>query len=202
MRNTLLTLIFTLALFTNANSETYSYGSLGYAKHIAEDPHDENGSTYLSDPEDNGMLVSYGFGDRTGNFAMETEFSYFTEVTQNLTSGVNVDVSTLSLMENFMYAPDLGSNGYLLAGIGLGFGRTNVDTSYSASGDTFSGDKTQTNFAHQLILGFGVEMYEIVFKRSDFGEVEGGKGTSSSGGAYSADEFDSIYNSISLRYKF
>ena len=42
----------------------------------------------------------------------------------------------------------------------------------------------------------------IAMVHSDFGEVEGGKGTSSCGGAYSADEFDSIYNSISLRYKF
>ena len=44
--------------------------------------------------------------------------------------------------------------------------------------------------------------FELVFKHSNFGEVEGGSGKTSAGGTYNADEFDSIYNSIAFRIKY
>ena len=194
----LISLIFAL----NAHSENYSYGSLGLTKHVAEDPHDSSGSTYFNDPDDKGMVISYGFGNKSGNLALETEFSYYGEVTQKLTSDVSVDVTTFSIMENIMYTSEFGSNGYILAGLGLGWGRTNVDTNYNASGDTLNKDNDNTTFGHQIILGYGLENYEIVFKHSDFGEVKGGSGTTSGSNTYAADEFDSVYKSISLRYKF
>ena len=202
MKKILTLCILSLILAFNAHSENYSYFSLGLTEHTAEDPHDSSGTTYLKDPDDRGLVVSYGFGNRSGNLAIETEFSYYGEVTQKLTSDVNVDITTLSIMENIMYTSDAGSNGYILAGLGLGFSRTNVDTNYNSSGDTLNKSKDTTNFGHQIILGFGIEKYEIVFKHSDFGEVKGGSGTTSNGNSYAADEFDSVYNSISLKYKF
>ena len=52
------------------------------------------------------------------------------------------------------------------------------------------------------MLGFGSENYEIILKRSNFGEVEGGSGTTSAGSSYVADEFDNIYNSIVFKVKY
>jgi len=47
------------------------------------------------------------------------------------------------------------------------------------------------------MLGFGFEDIEILYKHTDLGEVKSGSTSS-----YSADEFDNISKSISIRYKF
>lgn len=194
----LLSLIFTL----NAHSESYRYGSLGLTKNIADNPHDLGGFTYGdADADDEGSVISYGFGTRSGNLALETEFSYYEEVTLKLERRISVDVTTFSIMENIMYTSEFGSNGYILAGLGLGLGHTNVDTSARFS-TPFDKDNDNTDFAHQIILGYGMENYEIVFKQSEFGIVKGGSGTTSAGSRYNPELFDNRIKSISLRYKF
>lgn len=194
----LLSLIFTL----NAHSESYRYGSLGLTNNIADNPHDLGGFTYGdADADDEGSVISYGFGTRSGNLALETEFSYYEEVTLKLERRISVDVTTFSIMENIMYTSEFGSNGYILAGLGLGLGHTNVDTSARFS-TPFDKDNDNTDFAHQIILGYGMENYEIVFKQSEFGIVKGGSGTTSAGSRYNPELFDNRIKSISLRYKF
>tara|TARA_E500000178_G_scaffold343568_1_gene390545 strand:+ start:890 stop:1537 length:648 start_codon:yes stop_codon:yes gene_type:complete len=195
----LLSLIFTL----NAHSESYRYGSLGLTKNIADNPHDLGGFTYGdADADDEGSVISYGFGTRSGNLALETEFSYYEEVTLKLERRISVDVTTFSIMENIMYTSEFGSNGYILAGLGLGLGHTNVNTSARFSSSPFDKDNDNTDFAHQIILGYGMENYEIVFKQSEFGIVKGGSGTTSAGSRYNPELFDNRIKSISLRYKF
>ena len=201
MKLVIKTFIATFLLFNFVQAAEYSGLSIGYTKHIAEDPHDSQGSTYLSDPEENGFVIGYFAGDRSGGSAFEWEASYYSEVSQKLTSGVTVDVSTLTQMLNFMATPgedDL----YGIFGAGVGYGYTIVDTSYKSGSTTFNGDNGNWNFAYQLILGLGSDDYEIVFKRSHFGEVKGGSGKTSANGTYSADEFDNIYNSIIYKMKF
>ncbi len=48
--------IFILLIFTTISfhsyAEEFSFGSIGYTKHTAEDIHDSVGSTYLNDPEE------------------------------------------------------------------------------------------------------------------------------------------------------
>ena len=188
-------------IFNFSQAAEYSGFSIGYTKHIAEDPHDSQGSSYLSDPEENGFVIGYFEGDKSGESAFEWEATYYSEVSQKLTTGVTVDVSTLTQMLNFMATPG-ESDFYGIFGAGLGYGYTMVDTSYKSGSTTFNGDNDNWNFAYQLILGFGGEKYEIVFKRSHFGEVKGGSGKTSANGTYSADEFDNIYNSIVYKIKF
>ena len=101
-----------------------------------------------------------------------------------------------------MYTSEFGSNGYILAGLGLGLGHTNVDTNSRFSNDPFDKDNDNTDFAHQIILGYGMENYEIVFKQSEFGIVKGGSGKTPAGNRYNPDMFDNKIKSISLRYKF
>lgn len=195
----LLSLIFAL----NAHSESYRYGSLGLTKNVADNPHDIGGFAYGdANPDDEDSVISYGFGTRSGNLALETEFSYYGEVTQKLERRISVDVTTFSIMENIMYTSEFGSNGYILAGLGLGLGLTNVDTNSRFSGDPFDKDNDNTDFAHQIILGYGMGNYEIVFKQSEFGIVKGGSGTTAAGSTYNPDMFDNKIKSISLRYKF
>ena len=195
----LLSLIFAL----NAHSESYRYGSLGLTKNVADNPHDIGGFTYGdADPDDEGSVISYGFGNRSGNLALETEFSYYTEATQKLASTIRADVTTFSIMENIMYTSKFGSNGYILAGLGLGLGHTHVQTIEGVAEITFEKDNDNTDFAHQIILGYGMENYEIVFKQSEFGIVKGGSGTTPAGSRYNPDMFDNKIKSISLRYKF
>ena len=194
-----LSIIFTL----NAHSENYRYVSLGLTKNVADNPHDLGGFTYGDgDPDDKGSVISFGFGNRSGNLAVETEFSYYEEVTQKLERRISVDVTTFSIMENIMYTSEFGSNGYILAGLGLGLGHTIVDTNSRFSGDPFDKDNDNTDFAHQIILGYGMENYEIVFKQSEFGIVKGGSGKTPAGNRYNPDMFDNKIKSISLRYKF
>ena len=69
-------------------------------------------------------------------------------------------------------------------------------------GVTFSGENDKINFTYQLIASYGINNVEFLFKYSDFGEVKGGSGTASNGATYVSDEFDNIYQSIGLRYKF
>ena len=194
-----LSIIFAL----NAHSENYRYVSLGLTKNVADNPHDLSGFTYGDgDPDDKGSVISFGFGNRSGNLAVETEFSYYEEVTQKLERRISVDVTTFSIMENIMYTSEFGSNGYILAGLGLGLGHTIVDTNSRFSGDPFDKDNDNTDFAHQIILGYGMENYEIVFKQSEFGIVKGGSGKTPAGNRYNPDMFDNKIKSISLRYKF
>ena len=68
--------------------EEYSTVSLGYTKHIAEDPHDSGGTTYYSDPEENGFVLGFALGQRSGGISTEVETSYYSEVSQKLTSDV------------------------------------------------------------------------------------------------------------------
>ena len=182
-------------------AEEYSAVSLGYTKHIAEDPHDSGGTTYFSDPEDNGFVVGIALGKNSDGISTEFETNYYSEVSQKLTSDVTVDVSTIASMFNVMATPGENEH-YGIFGGGVGFGYSMVDTSYTSGGTTFNGDEGTFNFGYQLILGLGSENYEVVFKHSNFGEVEGGSGTTSAGDTYNADEFDNVYNSIVLRINY
>ena len=190
-----------ILFFANVKAEDYSGFLIGYTKHIAEDPHDASSSTYFKDPEENGLVIGYFNGQKSDGTAIEGEISYYTEVTQNLTTGVNVDVSTLTSMLNLMATPgDGGFYGILGGGIGIGY--TMVDTSYKSGSTTFNGDNETLQFGYQLMVGFGSGNYEVLLKRANFGEVKGGSGTTSAGGSYVADEFDNIYNSLVFKIKY
>ncbi len=190
-----------ILFFGNLKAEDYSGFLVGYTKHIAEDPHDSGGSTYFKDPEENGLVIGYFNGQRSDGTAIEGEVSYYTEVTQNLTTGVNVDVSTLTSMLNLMATPGDGEF-YGILGGGIGIGYTMVDTSFKSGSTTFNGDNETLQFGYQLMVGFGSGNYEVLLKRANFGEVKGGSGTTSAGGSYAADEFDNIYNSLVFKIKY
>lgn len=194
-------IIFLILTLGNSFAEDYSGFSFGYTKHIAEDPHDSGGTTYFSDPEDNGFVIGFFSGQKSDGTAIEGELSYYSEVTQKLTSDVTVDVSTFSSMLNVMATPG-EADFYGILGGGVGIGYTTVDTSYKSGSTTFNGDEKTFQFGYQFMLGFGSDNYEIILKRSNFGEVEGGSGTTSAGGSYAADEFDNIYNSIVFKVKY
>ena len=194
--------LFIILIFFSASiAEEYEGFSIGYTKHIAEDPHDSGGTTYLSDPEENGLVIGYFSGERSNGTSIESEFSYYSEVSQKLTSDVTVDVSTFTSMLNLMATP--GDNTYYgIFGGGIGLGYTLVDTGFKSGSTTFNGDEGNWTFGYQYILGFGSDTYELVFKHSNFGEVKGGSGTTSNGANYVADEFDNVYNSIVFKVKF
>ena len=202
MKKLIISIFLSLFAFTSlCVAEEYFNLSLGYTKHTAEDPHDSGGTTYLSDPEDNGFVLGFALGQRSGGVSTEIETNYYSEVSQKLTSDVTVDVSTLASMFNVMATP--GENElYGILGGGVGFGYSMVDTNYKSGSTTFNGDENTLGFAYQLILGLGADNYELVFKHSNFGEVKGGSGKTSAGGTYNADEFDSKYNSIAFRIKY
>ena len=189
------------ALASVSVAEDYTKISLGYTKHIAEDPHDSGGTTYFSDPEDNGFVVGIALGKNSDGISTEFETNYYSEVSQKLTSDVTVDVSTIASMINVMATPGENET-YGIFGAGAGVGYSMVDTSYTSGSTTFNGDEGTFSFGYQLILGFGADNYELVFKHSNFGEVEGASGTTSAGDTYNADEFDNVYNSISFRIKY
>ena len=201
MRFFFLYLLISILFFGNLKAEDYSGFLVGYTKHIAEDPHDSNNTTYLKDPEENGLVIGYFNGQRSDGTAIEGEVSYYTEVTQNLTTGVNVDVSTLTSMLNLMATPGDGEL-YGILGGGIGIGYTMVDTSFKSGSTTFNGDNETLQFGYQLMAGFGSGNYEVLLKRSNFGEVKGASGTTSAGGTYVADEFDNIYNSLVFKIKY
>tara|TARA_B100000989_G_scaffold238413_1_gene185288 strand:+ start:119 stop:724 length:606 start_codon:yes stop_codon:yes gene_type:complete len=201
MRFFFLYLLISILFFGNLKAEDYSGFLVGYTKHIAEDPHDSEGSTYVKDPEENGLVIGYFNGQRSDGTAIEGEVSYYTEVTQNLTTGVNVDVSTLTSMLNLMATPGDGEL-YGILGGGIGIGYTMVDTSFKSGSTTFNGDNETLQFGYQLMVGFGSGNYEVLLKRANFGEVKGGSGTTSAGGSYAADEFDNIYNSLVFKIKY
>ena len=190
-----------ILFFGNLKAEDYSGFLVGYTKHIAEDPHDSGGSTYFKDPEENGLVIGYFNGQRSDGTAIEGEVSYYTEVTQNLTTGVNVDVSTLTSMLNLMATPGDGEF-YGILGGGIGIGYTMVDTSFKSGSTTFNGDNETLQFGYQLMVGFGSGNYEVLLKRANFGEVKGGSGTTSAGASYVADEFDNVYNSLVFKIKY
>ena len=192
----ILLLIF-FSNLSNLSAEDFSAFTLGYTKNIAESPHDSVGSTYHKDPEDNGQSFGIVFGQKSDGAIIETEIFYNTSTTHKLTDDVNADVSTFALMSNYYFAPNLGnnSNSYGLIGAGFGFGNTKVDSKYS--GGTDPGEKTQWTFGYQFMIGFGVDDIEILYKHTDLGEVKSGSTSS-----YSADQFDNISKSISIRYKF
>ena len=183
--------------FSNLLAEDYSVFTFGHTKNIAEGPHDSGGSTYHNDPEDNGMSFGYAFGSRSDETIFETEIFYNNSTTHKLTDDVNADVSTFALMTNVFFAPNIGSNSnsYGLIGAGFGLGNTKVDSKYSGGADP--GDNTQWTVGYQLMIGFGFEDIEILYKHIDLGEVKSGSTSS-----YNADEFDNISKSISIRYKF
>ncbi len=201
MKNFIKIFISFLLISNVSLAEEYSGISIGFTKHIAKDPHDSNGTSYFSDPEENGFVIGYFDGDKSGESAYELESSYYSEVSQKLLSTVTVDVSTFTQMMNFMATPG-DDDFYGVFGAGIGYGYTMVDTSYKSGSSTFDGDNGNWNLAYQLILGFGSDNYELVFKRSHFGEVKGGSGTTSGGSSYVADEFDNVYNSIVFKTKF
>ena len=202
MRILIVSIFVSLFAVTSVSvAEDYTKMSLGYTKHIAEDPHDSGGTIYYSDPEDNGFVVGIALGEKSDGVSTEVETNYYSEVSQKLTSDVTVDVSTFASMLNVMATP--GENEiYGIIGGGVGFGYSMVDTSYTSGSTTFNGDEGTFNFGYQLILGLGADNYEVVFKHSNFGEVEGGSGTTSAGGTYNADEFDNVYNSIAFRIQY
>ena len=201
MRFVFLYLLLSILFLGNLKAEDYSGFLVGYTKHIAEDPHDSGGSTYFKDPEENGLVIGYFNGQKSDGTAIEGEVSYYTEVTQNLTTGVNVDVSTLTSMLNLMATPGDGEF-YGILGGGIGVGYTMVDTSFKSGSTTFNGDNETLQFGYQLMVGFGSGNYEVLLKRANFGEVKGGSGTTSAGASYVADEFDNIYNSLIFKIKY
>ena len=95
--------------FSNLLAEDYTVFTLGYTKNIAEGPHDSGGSTYHKDPEDNGQSFGLAFGSRNDETIFETEIFYNTATTHKLTDDVNTDVSTLAVMTNEFFAPNIGS---------------------------------------------------------------------------------------------
>ena len=202
MRILIVSIFVSLFAFTSVSvAEDYTKISFGYTKHIAEDPHDSGGTTYYSDPEDNGFVIGIALGNNSDGISTEFETNYYSEVSQKLTSDVTVDVSTIASMINVMATPGENET-YGIIGAGAGVGYSMVDTSYTSGSTTFNGDEGTFSFGYQLILGFGADNYELVFKHSNFGEVKGGSGKTSAGGTYNADEFDSIYNSIAFRIKY
>ena len=202
MKKFIISIFLSLFAFTNlCVAEEYAKLSLGYTKHTAEDPHDSEGTTYFSDPEENGFVLGFSLGQRSGVLSTEIETNYYSEVSQNLTSDVTVDVSTLASMFNVMATPGEDEL-YGILGGGAGFGYSMVETNFKSGSTTFNGDENTLDFAYQLILGFGANNYELVFKHSNFGEIKGGSGKTSAGDTYVADEFDSEYNSIVFRIKY
>ena len=202
MQKLIVFIFVSLLAFTSVSvAEDYTKISFGYTKHIAEDPHDSGGTIYYSDPEDNGFVLGIALGNNSDGISTEFETNYYSEVSQKLTSDVTVDVSTIASMFNIMATPGQNEiHGIIGGGVGLAY--TMVDTSYTSGSTTFNGDEGTFNYGYQLILGFGNESYDVVFKHSNFGEVEGGSGTTSAGDTYNADEFDNVYNSISFRIKY
>lgn len=177
---------------------SHFYGSIGYYEHTAKDPNDSLGSTYNDDPNDKSFMTSLGYAYKNGNFLWDTELSYYGKVSHKLTTGVNMDVTTLSIIENLIFVSDQN----FMVGAGLGMANINLDLDYSSGGDTLSKDKSVTKLGHQFLFGYGLKNYEIIYKYTDFGQTSGPSGTTKNGNAYVSDEFDNIYNSISLRYKF
>tara|TARA_B100001093_G_C26743929_1_gene977959 strand:- start:119 stop:730 length:612 start_codon:yes stop_codon:yes gene_type:complete len=198
--------IFIFVIFTtlsfNSYAEEFSFGSIGYTKHTAEDIHDSAGSTYLNDPEENGVAFGFGVGEKSNGIGGDFEINYYPETSTTITTGTSVDVSTLTLMSNLYAMPDMGNDLNLMIGGGIGAAYTTVDTSHSSGGVTFNGDDTHFTPAYQFLFGIDFNKLQIVYKHSIFGEVKGGSGTASDGGTYVADEFDSKYDSINLRFKF
>ena len=183
--------------FSNLLAEDYTMFTLGYTKNIAESPHDSGGSTYHKDPEDNGQSIGFAFGSKKDETMIETEVFYNTSTTHKLTDDVKTDVTTLAVMTNAFYAPNIGnsSNSYGLIGAGFGFGNTKVNSKYSGGADP--GEKSQWTFGYQYMIGFGIDNIEIIYKHTDLGEVKSGSTSS-----YNADEFDNISKTINIRYKF
>ena len=184
-----------------ANAEEYSFGSLGYTKHTAGDPHDSSGNTYFNDPEENGAAFGFGFGTKSDGFGSDIEVTYYPEVSNTITTGTNADVSTLATMSNFYMMPQTGGTA-LMAGGGVGLAYTTVDTDYSSGGVTFNKEESQFTFGYQFLLGVDLEQFQVIYKWSNFGEVEGGSGTASNGGTYHSDQFDNEYQSINIRFLF
>ena len=201
MRNLLLYMLISILFLGNVKAEDYSGFLVGYTKHIAEDPHDSAGSTYNNDPEENGLVIGYFFGQKSDGTAIEGEVSYYTEVSQNLTTGLDVDVSTLTSMLNLLATPGDGEF-YGILGGGIGIGYTMVDTNFKSGSTTFSGENETLQFGYQLMAGFGSGNYEVLLKRANFGEVKGASGKTSAGATYVADEFDNIYNSLVFKIKY
>lgn len=197
------TYIFILVLLCfSANAEEYSFGSIGYTKHIAADPHDSQGNTYYNDPEENGLVIGYGFGSKENGFGSDVELNYYPEVSNKISSdGQKAKVSTLTLISNFYFMPDVGGSSLMIGG-GLGGALTTVDTSYSSGGVTFNGDERNFTPAFQALIGLDLGEMQIVYKISNFGEVKGGSGTASNGATYYADQFDNKYQSINIRFPF
>jgi opacity protein-like surface antigen len=189
--------IILLGSFSNLLAEDYSVITIGYTKNISKSPHDSGGSTYHKDPEDNGQSIGFAFGSRSGETMFETEVFYNTLTTHKLTDDVKADVSTLALMTNAFFAPNIGnsSNSYGLIGAGFGLGNTKVNSKYSDGADP--GEKTQWTFGYQYMIGFGIDNIEIIYKHTDLGEVKSGSTSS-----YNADEFDNISKTINIRYNF
>ena len=197
------TYIFILLLLCfSANAEEYSFGSIGYTKHIAGDPHDSPGNTYYDDPEENGIVFGFGFGSKSNGFGSDFEVNYYPEVSNKInTSSTKAKVSTLTLISNYYAMPDVGGSALMIGG-GVGAALTTVDTSYSSGGVTFNGEETNFTPAYQFLLGLDLGEMQIVFKISNFGEVKGGSGTASNGATYYADQFDNRYQSIDIRFAF
>ena len=201
MRHFIYYFVIFIVFLGNVKAEDYSGFLVGYTKNIAEDPHDSVGSTYKNDPEENGLVIGYFFGQKSDGTAIEGEVSYYTEVSQNLTTGLDVDVSTLTSMLNLLATPGDGEF-YGILGGGIGIGYTMVDTNFESGSTTFSGENETLQFGYQLMAGFGSGNYEVLLKRANFGEVKGASGKTSAGATYVADEFDNIYNSLVFKIKY
>ena len=184
--------------FSSISAEDYKRIILGSTKNIAENPHDTAGSTYYNDPADDfGLSFGLAIGSKKDKKIIETEVFYNTKSTHKLLNDVKAEVTTLAMMTNFFYAPDIGSksNSYGLIGGGLGFGRTEVTAKYSGGADP--GANSQWTLGYQYMIGFGIDNVEIVYKHMDLGTVKSGGSAT-----YTPDKFDNISNSINIRYKF
>jgi len=191
-----------VSLCLGANAEEYSFGSVGYTKHIAGDPKDSAGSTYYNDPEENGVALSFGVGTKSDEFGNDVEVTYYPKLSNKIAAGTDADVSTLATLANFYAMPNIGGNSNLMIGGGVGFAYTTVDTNYSLSGVTFSKEETQFTTAYQFLIGYDLDTIQIVYKISNFGEVKGGSGNASNGATYTSDKFDNKYQSINIRFLF
>ena len=198
----IITSAFFICLCTGVNAEEYTFGSVGYTKHIAGDPHDAGGSTYYNDPEENGTAFGFGFGTKSDGFGSDVEITYYPKVSNKIAAGTTADVSTLATLSNFYMMPNIGGTSNLMIGGGFGFAYTTVDTNYSLSGVTFSKEETQFTPAYQFLIGYDLDKVQVVYKVSNFGEVKGGSGNASNGAAYGSDQFDNKYHSINLRFPF
>ena len=198
------TVLSILLVYSNiAYSVDYKTFDFSYNKSIAEDLNDDVGTTYFNDPDDKSMGIGISFGTNLeDSLRTETEINYIHNSEVNATSDVKLEISSISIMQSLYKDFDLKNLKFFL-GAGAGIVRSNVDTSYNSSGTTFDGDKDNNELGYHISLGFEPnEKVLVMLRRADYGNVEGGSGTTSGGSSYSPDKFSYKVDSLIIKYKF